>query len=475
MAASSRRLIVVIWGYGKHGKALIWHGHSVREGAAALGWVRAPFPLQLAKPCRAIHAYLQRLPKRQEDHRLAWRESVSTRLYTTFVAPMVVQTDAETAHNLTLRAGELLQACRLLLEPSTANLPLDWLLRPAAARPTPPGPSLRQSLFGGRLTFDMPVGIAAGFDKNAALVPLYRLGFMELGFAEVGSISAEPAAGNEKPRCWRIPSDQAVINCMGLNNEGAACVAARLKTFSRADGSAPIGINIAKTHSPAIVGPAAVDDFVQSFTTLAPLADFVVINVSCPNTAEGKTFEEPSALADLLSAVARQKKEMKWEKAPPPVLVKLMATPDSEDGRACQRELLRVIEDANVVDGLVISNTIKNPEAQLSSSGRQAADAIGKGGVSGRVIHARSVAAIRSAFEATGGRLPIIGVGGTDSAEAAYEKIRAGASLVEVYTGLVYKGPGLLTDINTGLRRRLQRDGFSCIQEAVGADVRKAH
>ena len=293
-------------------------------------------------------------------------------------------------------------------------------------------------LVAGRMYFsmcqDMPVGIAAGFDKNAALdtaagvafflgdficrkslaetsnlcfynvgkVPLYRLGFMELGFAEVGSISAEPAAGNEKPRCWRIPSDQAVINCMGLNNEGAACVAARLKTFSRADGSAPIGINIAKTHSPAIVGPAAVDDFVQSFTTLAPLADFVVINVSCPNTAEGKTFEEPSALADLLSAVARQKKEMKWEKAPPPVLVKLMATPDSEDGRACQRELLRVIEDANVVDGLVISNTIKNPEAQLSSSGRQAADAIGKGGVSGRVIHARSVAAIRSAFEATG-------------------------------------------------------------------------
>ena len=266
-------------------------------------------------------------------------------------------------------------------------------------------------------------------------VPLYRLGFMQIGFAEVGSISAEPAAGNERPRCWRIPSDQAVINCMGLNNEGAACVAARLKTFTSVEGGAPIGINIAKTHNPAIVGPAAVEDFVHSFKTLAPLADIVVINVSCPNTAEGKTFEEPSALSDLLLAIARQSREMQWERAPP-ILVKLMATPDSDDGRACQRELLRVIEDSKVVDGLVISNTIKNPEAQLSSTGRQAADAIGKGGVSGKVIHRRSVAAIRSAFEATGaftqtgqgsfapqlrkgGRLPIIGVGGTDSAEAS--------------------------------------------------------
>ncbi|CAE7579689.1 pyrD [Symbiodinium sp. CCMP2456] len=426
-------------------------------GAATLGW-----------------AYLQRLPRHQEDHRLSWRQSVSTRLYTTFVAPIVMQTDAETAHTLTLRAGELLQACRLLLEPSHSKLPLDWLLRPPAAQSTSSGPNLRQELFDGRLTFDTPVGIAAGFDKNAALVPLYRLGFMQLGFAEVGSISAEPAAGNERPRCWRIPSDQAVINCMGLNNEGAACVAARLKTFTSVEGGAPIGINIAKTHNPAIVGPAAVEDFVHSFKTLAPLADFVVINVSCPNTAEGKTFEEPSALSDLLQGIARQSREMQWERAPP-ILVKLMATPDSDDGRACQRELLRVIQDSKVVDGLVISNTIKNPEAQLSSAGRQAADAIGKGGVSGKVIHRRSVAAIRSAFEATGGRLPIIGVGGTDSAEAAYEKIRAGASLVEVYTGLVYKGPGLLEDIQTGLRRYLQKDGFSSIQEAVGADVRSAH
>ena len=211
--------------------------------------------------------------------------------------------------------------------------------------------------------------------------------------------------GNDRPRCWRIPSDQAVINCMGLNNEGAESVAARLKSFSHVADGSPIGVNIAKTHNPSIVGPAAIEDFVQSFKVLAPLADFVVLNVSCPNTVEGKTFEEPSALADLLSAVARQKQAMQWERPPPPVLVKLMATPDSDAGRACQRQLLAVIEDSQLVDGLVISNTIKNPEAPLSRAGREEADQIGKGGVSGKVIHSRSVAAIRSAFEATGAAL----------------------------------------------------------------------
>ncbi|CAJ1330226.1 unnamed protein product, partial [Effrenium voratum] len=125
-----------------------------------------------------------------------------------------------------------------------------------------------------------------------------------------------------------------------------------------------------------------------------------------------------------------------------------------------------------VADGLVISNTIKNPEATLSKEGRVAADAIGKGGVSGRVLHRRSLAAIKAAYVATGGRLPIIGVGGTDSAEAAYEKIRAGASLVEVYTGLVYKGPGLLQDVHAGLRRFMERDGFDDISEVIGIDAK---
>jgi len=320
------------------------------------------------------------------------------------------------------------------------------------------------------------VGIAAGFDKNAWLVPTYRLGWLfGLGFAEVGSISALPAAGNERPRCWRVPSDEAVINFMGLNNEGADAVADRLQSFSplrNAKDAAPIGVNIAKTHSPSIVGAAATEDFVQSFKKLAPLADFVVLNVSCPNTTEGKTFEEPDTLSDLLQAVAKERGLLDCQC--PPILVKLVATPDSEEGRARQRSLLEVIEASGTVDGLVISNTVPQQQAQLSSSGREAANAVGKGGLSGKPIHSRSVAAIRSAYMATGGRLPIIGVGGTDSPQAAYDKIRAGASLVEVYTGLVYKGPGLLVDIHSGLRRLLEKDGFSSIGEAVGADAKNS-
>eukprot|EP00931_Biecheleriopsis_adriatica_P035171 TRINITY_DN20252_c0_g1_i1.p1 TRINITY_DN20252_c0_g1~~TRINITY_DN20252_c0_g1_i1.p1 ORF type:complete len:449 (+),score=105.32 TRINITY_DN20252_c0_g1_i1:67-1413(+) len=427
-------------------------------GATALGW-----------------AYLQRLTAARDDHRISWSESCSTRIYRSFVAPLVMHVDPETAHVGTLRVAQVLQSLRLLLEPTfTGSSPLDWLLRPEVSPPKAIGPRLQQELFNGRLRFESPVGIAAGFDKNALLVPLYRLGWLPgLGFAEVGSVSAEPAAGNEQPRCWRIPSDEAVVNFMGLNNEGAAAVAARLLSFASLGASparAPVGVNIAKTHSPTIVGQAAIEDFVTSFKTLAPLADFVVLNVSCPNTAEGKTFEEPDTLSDLLQAVAKERGQVAGN---PPVFVKLVATPDTDEGKARQRKLLEVIEASGAADGLVISNTVPNAQAELSSEGRQAANAIGKGGVSGKPIHARSVAAIRSAYEVTGGRLPIIGVGGTDSAQAAYEKIRAGASLVEVYTGLVYKGPGLLRDVDAGLRRLLERDGFNDIREAVGADSRQ--
>eukprot|EP00434_Breviolum_minutum_P044216 symbB.v1.2.039469.t1/scaffold6583.1/size16869/2 len=356
--------------------------------------------------------YVQRLPKKKEDHHVAWSQSMGTRLYMDFALPLILCTDPETAHNLTLRCGEAVQALREMVP---SSIPAAWLLQPEAA--VLQGPSLQQRLMG--LNFESPVGIAAGFDKNALLVPLYRSGFLGLGFAEIGSVSAQPAKGNAQPRCWRIPSDDVVINAMGLNNDGAEAIAEKLRGLKekQAASGRPVGVNIAKTHDPNILGAAAVEDFAQSFRLLAPLADFVVLNVSCPNTTEGKTFEEPSALAELLHAVAAERRQVFGTGATPPVLVKLMATPDDEEGRALQKELLKVIEDSSIVDGLVISNTIKNPEAKLSKKGREEADAIGKGGVSGRVIHKRSVAAIRSAYQATGGRLTIIGVGGTDSAE----------------------------------------------------------
>jgi len=303
-----------------------------------------------------------------------------------------------------------------------------------------------------------------------------------LGFSEVGSVSALPAEGNEKPRCFRLPSDEAVINRMGLNNEGCEVVAARLQEFAalgRAGAPvagtaprAPVGVNIAKTHSPSIFGDAALEDFATSFRTLAPHADFVVINVSCPNTAEGKTFEEPAALGDLLATIAKTRKAtFAQDAAAPPVLVKFCAPPDTDEGRALLRSLVDTAQASGTVEGFVVSNTLPERDT-LSAEAATAAAAVGRGGLSGRPVQQRSQAAIRTIYQHTGGRIPIIGVGGIGSAEAAYAAVRAGASLVEVYTGMVYAGPGLLFDIHLGLRRLLERDGYSSISEAVGVDAR---
>eukprot|EP00438_Fugacium_kawagutii_P002490 Skav209083 [mRNA] locus=scaffold207:541580:550443:+ [translate_table: standard] len=182
--------------------------------------------------------------------------------------------------------------------PSAGGLPLQWLLQPGVADPK--GPELRQKLMG--LSFE------AWLSAPLAMVPLYRSGFLGLGFAEIGSVSAKPAMGNAKPRCWRVPCDDVVINAMGLNNEGAEVIAEKLRQLKEqqaptgettsagrttgVDGGRPVGVNIAKTHDPQILGAAAVADFATSFRLLAPLADFVVLNVSCPNTTEGKTFED---------------------------------------------------------------------------------------------------------------------------------------------------------------------------------------
>lgn len=431
-------------------------------------------------------AYYQRLPGREDDHRSGLSRGLLTRVYRNFVAPLAFQTDPEFAHVSTVKAGELFQAGLLLLEPFSFRFgALDWLLRPSpsASSASSTAPSLAQDLFEGRLHFESPLGIAAGFDKNGVLVPLWRLGVMPgLGFSEVGSVSALPAPGNTKPRCWRLVRDESVMNFMGLNNDGAEVVAERFKGFAslgRADREpetgkrrpCPVGINIAKTHSPEITGEAAIQDFTTSFRKLAPEADFVVINVSCPNTAEGKTFEEPEALGTLLQAIKKERASISWEGPIPPVLVKLVAPPDTPEGKQRLQTLLKTVEGSGTIDGLVISNTMPYKEAKLSSEGQEKARDAGKGGLSGPPLHGRSVAAIKTAYEATGGRLPIIGVGGTDSAETAYAKIRAGASLIEVYTGLIFNGPGLLPDIQRGLKRLLERDGFSSLQDAVGADT----
>jgi dihydroorotate dehydrogenase len=362
--------------------------------------------------------------------------------------PLLFRLDAEAAHDTAQRAAKLAQAG------GPAAVRALFRFEHAA---------LRQRVLG--LDVANPVGLAAGFDKNAELVPFWAaLGF---GFAEVGSVTARPSAGNPKPRAFRLPDDRALINRMGLNNEGADAVAERLEAL-RSDRSAqtlPLGVNLAKTHDPAILGDAATADFLYSFRRLAPLADYVALNVSCPNTAEGKTFEEPAAFDALLAAVMDARAEMMLTV---PVLVKLSPPHTASFDPGPVNELVEIALGHGVA-GFVATNTASNrkglatPEARLSE--------IGRGGLSGRPLAARATALVRHLYGRTDGRVPIIGVGGIDSAEAAYRRIRAGASLVQLYTALVYEGPGLVGRINKGLVRLLESDGLTSIADAVGADA----
>ncbi|MEP0545468.1 MAG: quinone-dependent dihydroorotate dehydrogenase [Rhodothermales bacterium] len=356
--------------------------------------------------------------------------------------PLLFRLDAETAHHAALRTARLAQTVPGLLRP-LFQFEHD---------------ALHQRLWG--LDFANPVGLAAGFDKNAEFVRFWRmLGF---GFAEVGSVTANPSAGNPRPRAFRLPDDRALVNRMGLNNVGADAVAERLRTAER---TLPLGINLAKTHDPAILGDAATDDFLQSFRRLAPLADYVALNVSCPNTAEGKTFESPDAFDGLLAAVMSLRADLGLTV---PVLVKLSPPPAAAFDPGPVDDLVDLALGHSIA-GFIATNTASDRDGLTTTTARL--DEIGRGGLSGVPLAERATALIRHLSRRTEGSVPIIGVGGVDSAEAAYRKIRAGASLVEVYTGLVYEGPGLVGRINRGLVGLLERDGFASVTEAVGTEA----
>lgn len=318
--------------------------------------------------------------------------------------------------------------------------------------------ALGVSLWGQR--FANPIGLAAGFDKNARLVDFWpRLGF---GFAEVGSVTFRPSKGNPRPRAFRLVEEGALINRMGLNNEGAERIAARIGNRGMYH-PFPLGINIAKTHDPAIVGDDAIYDYVESFRLLAPAANYIALNISCPNTVEGRTFEEPASLDNLLQAILAARKEMKSRV---PVLVKL--SPPLSD-RVVYDSLLDELVAVCLthgIQGFVASNTASDRSGL--STPAHILQQIGAGGLSGKPIEKRSTRLVRYLFEKTNGKTPIVGVGGVDSADGAYEKIRAGATLVQLYTGLVYHGPGLVRSIKEQLLSLLREDGYSNVSQAIG-------
>ncbi len=342
--------------------------------------------------------------------------------------PLLFGLPAETAHGLTKSGLRLAQRTPIR--------------RAMAARYTVDDPRLETTLWGQR--FPNPVGVAAGFDKNAEVVSgLASLGF---GFVEVGGVTATPQAGNARPRMFRLREDEAIVNRMGLNNDGAAAVGQRLASL---DVDVPVGVNVAKSEH---VDPdGAPSNYRETYEQVADGADFVVVNVSCPNSQGFEELQNRETMADIFRTLT--------DAGADPLLVKL--SPDLPEPAA--EDALDLVTEFGL-DGVVATNTTTERPESLRSTNRSE-----QGGLSGKPIEARATEMVR--FAARRVDAPVIGVGGVSTAEGAYRKIRAGASLVQLYTGLVYRGPSIAREINAGLLDHLERDGFDSVAAAIGADL----
>lgn len=317
-------------------------------------------------------------------------------------------------------------------------------------------PDLSVDLWG--IRFPHPIGLAAGLDKNGQAVRAFSsIGF---GFVEVGTITPKPQPGNESPRLFRLPSDEALINRMGFNNLGAEYLADQLEQIHKnSNQRIPIAMNIGKNK--LTPNESAMDDYISCIRILYPYGDFFVVNISSPNTPDLRKLQHGDELRQLLEAIMSEmevQKEKHQKKLP--ILVKI--APD-----LLEEELEQVVHtiSASGVSGIIATNTTLSRDGLTHSNAKEA------GGMSGKPLTQRSTEVIRSIYKLTGGRMPIVGSGGIFTAEDAYEKIRAGASLVEIYTSLIYKGPGVNQEITRGLSQLLIRDGFKNISEAVGIDV----
>ncbi|MFC4253885.1 quinone-dependent dihydroorotate dehydrogenase [Altererythrobacter xixiisoli] len=334
--------------------------------------------------------------------------------------PALFALDAEKAHGLAL------QGLRLL----------------PAGKPAPAQGPLACRVAG--LDFPNPLGMAAGFDKDGEVPdPLLRLGF---GFAEVGSITPLPQAGNPRPRLFRLEEDQGVINRMGFNNHGGQAALKRLKArFGR---GGIVGINIGANKD----STDRVADYAHMTTLMAPYASYLAVNISSPNTPGLRALQDEGALSELLDAVLSARGGNG-----PPVFLKVAPDLQPADVDAIAR-----IAIDRALGALIVSNTtIERPALQSRHAGEQ-------GGLSGAPLRDMALQRVRDFRSATGGTMPLIGVGGIANADDAWQRIRAGASLVQLYSAMVYHGPGIARQITRGLAERMRRDGFSAIAEAVG-------
>ncbi len=299
------------------------------------------------------------------------------------------------------------------------------------------------------LKFTNPLGVAAGFDKNGVVVnQLASLGF---GFVEVGTVTYEPQTGNPKPRLFRLSNDNALINRLGFNNDGAAVIAERLKKL---EARCIVGINIGKNKD--VGNDQAAENYLKSFDLVHPSADYVAVNISSPNTPKLRELQKAESLAELLDVLQTRNKELGTK----PLLVKI--APDLTDG-----EIEAIVDIAlrHEMSGIIATNTTISRDGLKTRD----VDRIGAGGLSGRPLTKRSTEVISKIYKYSKGKLAIIGVGGIFTAVDAFEKIAAGASLIQAYTGFIYGGPSFPHDVNTGLAAILKERGFGSLDEAVGS------
>ncbi len=350
---------------------------------------------------------------------------VIARLYRSVLKPLLFRLDPEEVHNRFVNIGAMLGA-------TAAG---QWLTGTFFAYDDP---ILNTTVAG--IPFKNPIGLAAGFDKNARMATLLSdIGF---GFGELGSVTGKPCTGNPRPRLWRLPDRGAIIVNYGLVNDGADSISTRLRGVRF---RTPIGISAAKTNDASTGEPdAGIADYAHVLERFRGIGDYFTVNISCPNACGGTPFTNPALLDRLLTRVD--------ELADKPVFLKLAVDLTHE-----QLDAIVEVCAKHRIAGFVCSNLTKREST--------------KGGVSGKPMQAGSDEQIRYLYRNTGGRSTIIGVGGIFSAADAYRKIRLGASLLQLITGMIYEGPQLIGQINTDLAKLLRRDGFDSVARAVGVDA----
>ena len=381
-------------------------------------------------------------------------------IYQSGVRPLlfsVLKTDAEWLHNRTLQLLEV--AAKTQSNPATSQML--WRLHKSLGVQDS---RLEQSKWG--LSFKNPVGLAAGFDKNGVAADIWEnFGF---GFAELGTVTSQPQPGNPQPRLFRLSADSAALNRMGFNNQGAAAMAARFQAAQKHSKDVspsipqspfPLGLNLGKSKVTPLEQAAA--DYLESFKLLKDWGDYFVVNVSSPNTPGLRSLQDAAGLSTILETLQQENQGIK------PILVKI--APDLEpEAIASILDLAKTYQLA----GIIATNTTIRRDGLKTQILRETGKPIAEeaGGISGMPVQERSTQVIRFIWQYTKGELPIIGVGGIFTAQDAWEKIAAGASLIQVYTGWVYEGPWMVRRILEGLLQKLEEKGFNSISEAVGSE-----